>query len=269
MFPAGTNGHFLGNFLLPTVNVVAPNFRIDWKQSATPLKFIGSKFKTEAHETDFLQSLDTWVSHNTHGTVISHYRNISKIIKYNNSECWVRKIMPTVNIIGYCKNVFFKKHQLENVDSSELPMSDQIDGMLMNIADFYHQHNHDKDRPAEYIVNFDKLTDVQYLTALYEQVNGIPPDAAKLEWANQYISQQFAPILYCSSKNMEDIINQVNPQDMFDIAACLFMFENNWDSIDKNRLWTIDDFPATVDQAKKFLIAAGNNYTFTKGQNFA
>jgi hypothetical protein len=87
-----------------------------------------------------------------------------------------------------------------------------------------------------------------------------PSVTERIKFAEEYISKQFLPMSDCDSKSMEKIIKHVNPQDSFDIATVLFIYEKNHNTIDSNRMWTIDDLPNTVSDCIKFLISNKQNY---------
>ena len=82
-----------------------------------------------------------------------------------------------------------------------------------------------------------------------------------MQWAQQYIDQQFSLIDYIDSPSMTDIATHVQPQDFFDLAAVLFMYENYHNTVDRNRNWSIDHLPNDVNDALHFLLDNQKNYT--------
>jgi hypothetical protein len=48
---------------------------------------------------------------------------------------------------------------------------------------------------------------------------------------------------------------------LYDLAILLFMYEKNHNTVDQNRLWTINHIPVDVDQAVEFLVKNSKNYS--------
>lgn len=260
LFPAGTSGNFLAQFLSTFNDTPDPNFRIDWNQKSRAVDYIGPKGTNGSSEIDFLSTVDQWVQEENKHTMISHYRQISNLLKYSD-RCWIKKIVPGNYVLNYCKNVFFKKQTLETV-SYNTSIADLVDGMFMNIVDFYNQEVNDTDRPNGHTVEFYNLYNTDYLVSLYKEVNGVVPDTERINWAQLYIDKQFRMYKYPTAKSMQEIIDQINPQDEFDIAAVLFAYENNWKTVDRNRLWTIDNLPSSIDGCIEFLLNNAQKYKF-------
>lgn len=262
LFPAGTSGNFLASFLTTTDVQLSPNFRIDWNQANKAIDFIGPRKFDRYNESAYLESVNQWVQQEKGHTMISHYLGISNLLKYNDI-CWIRKIVSGKHILSHCKNVFYKKQELEFV-SYQTTMPVLVDGMMMNIGDFYNQHKLDYDRPDGYLIEFSKLQNIEYLIELYTEVNQAPPSLQQINWAEEYISKQFCLYEYPTSTVMSDIVSLIKPKDTFDVAAVLFTYENNWNTVDQNRLWSIDDLPNSVEDAVQFLLSNERNYTFFK-----
>ena len=112
-FQVGAGGNFLANFLSDDDVNVEADFRIDWPRQKNPL--IASFAPVTLDElvvADFLRKVDEWTKQTKTQTLITHYRNISNFIKYKDS-CWFRKIVPGKHILTYCKNVWYKKRELD------------------------------------------------------------------------------------------------------------------------------------------------------------
>jgi hypothetical protein len=114
------------------------------------------------------------------------------------------------------------------------------------------------------IIDFGKMYDINYLVQLYESANGHAPDHLRIQFAEEYIRKQYAPLHDSDATKIIDIIQHVDPQDPFDIALLLFLFERNHMTIDRNRQWTIDDMPNTVTESVDFLLDNSNNYSIFK-----
>ena len=136
--------------------------------------------------------------------------------------------------------------------------------MFFNIVEFYNCTKDDIDCPEDYLIEFCRLYDVDFLKNLYQEVNGKTAPLSKIDWANEWISKQFRLYEYTDSQNIEEIIKIINPQDAFDLAAVLFTYENNWNTLNQSRMWTINELPNTIEESKKFLISNAHNYTFFK-----
>jgi hypothetical protein len=185
---------------------------------------------------------------------VSELRDVDKLV-------WVRKIHPKTNLFGLIKNAHFKKQSLEFTDYSAADFNTKVDHAFIMIDDNYQTIKQDCDCPDDLTIDFGMLYNADYLATLFESVHGFPPDALKMDWAQTYIDQQFTKCNDCDYKDIQQIIDHVQPKDFFDVAAILFMYEKNHNTIDKNRLWTINDMPDNVNTALEFLVANSKNYT--------
>lgn len=243
------------------------NFRVDWKQdlNGSVVMASGGKGRIDTRLTEFkspeaLASLRRLILDDNRQVVISHYLQISQIAEYSDC-CWIRKIRPLTNVFGWIKNVHFKKQQLESVDYGEASMATRVDQALMFISDWYTLYKLDVDLPDDMLIDFGMLYDVEYLANLFEEANGFKAPPEKLEWASTYIQQQFDPIEDTASLDFDEILDLVKPKDFFDLAIALFIYENNHNTLDRNRNWTIDGLPDDLTDAVEFVRHNQKNYT--------
>ena len=264
LFHAGASGHFLANFLIVDKNLLRAQFRIDWQQYNTNIVFAGNSSSVDNRIVYFdktvLDKINEMLEHSTSQVILSHYLAVSQLRDVK-QDVWVRKIYPKTNIFGLIKNINFKKQSLEFVDYSQTDFRTRVDQAFMIIDDYYRMLRQDQDCPDDLTIDFGLLYNIQYLTDLFESVHGFSPDQLKLDWAQDYISQQFATCSDCDYKNMQQIIDYVQPKDFFDVALVLFIFEKNHNTIDQNRLWTIDHLPDNINDALAFFITNSTKYT--------
>lgn len=253
LFPAGASGNFLAAFLSPDDRSKA-QYRIDLGQSV-----FGATFLECYDNEEGLTKLIDEIKHGKNLTILSHYSRVSDLRQYSD-EAWIRKIFPKNNVFGWIKNVFFKKQHLEMVDWSRANFTRQLDGMLCNINDWYQWLKQDTDTPDDLVIDFDRVTDLDYLVSLHRQFNGFDPLPAKLEFAENYIKQQHR-INDTDSKDLQMIIDMINPTDIFDLAIIIFIYEKNHNTVDANRLWSIDHMPTDMSEALDFLKNNEKNYT--------
>jgi hypothetical protein len=250
LFPAGASGHFLASFLCANPNVIPPAFRLDMNQD------FGGVSKFCKTYDDIVSELDN----STTRIIVSHFQEVTKLRSHKNAP-QLYKIYPKTNVFGWIKNVFAKKQLLETVDYSGADFVMQIDIHFMHIHDFYTQLKLDQDLPDDVVIDFGQLYDIEYLTELYTVVNRHPPAQETLDFARQYIDKQFPPMDDCVSLDLQEIISHVNPQDNFDLATLIFIYEKNHNTVDRNRLWSIDDLPTTIEGSIEFLLKNEKNYT--------
>ena len=216
LFPAGASGNFLAAFLTTGKNLVNAQYRIDLGQTVSSAIFVDS---------DLDQIKDT-VINDYHQTILSHYRNVSDLREFQ-SQYWLRKIYPCTNLFGWLKNVFYKKQQIEKVDVSRAEMLVQFDFMFENMKHFYFWLKEDTDCPENLTIDFGKIKNIDYLIDLYVDANGQHPDDEKINFAVEYINVQSPTIDDCDYLDIEDIVDLINPQDLYDVAALLFIYEKN------------------------------------------
>jgi hypothetical protein len=264
LFHAGAGGNFLANFLVVDKNLLAPQFRIDWQQSTNNITFVGNSSSVDRRIVFFdktvLDKIHNMLEHNSPQILLSHYIEVSQFQNVK-EDVWVRKIYPKTNIFGLIKNINFKKQILEFTDYSGADFRTQVDQAFIIIDDYYGMIKQDQDCPNDLTIDFGLLYNIQYLADLFESVHGFPPDNLKIEWAQTYIDQQFAACSDCDLKDMQQIIDHVSPKDFFDVALVLFIYEKNHNTIDRNRLWTIDNLPDNVTDALAFFITNSTKYT--------
>ena len=264
LFQAGSSGHFLAS-LLTTGNIfVLPNTRIDLGQTISSAVFITGDHSPDSKFNDFesdlcLQNIKNAIVHDQRQVILSHYQHVSKLREFESTN-WIKKIVPGTNIFGWIKNLVYKKQHVESVDLKNTSFRFQVDTNLMNLNTWYQSNLQDTDTPEDMIIDFGSICNMTYLADLYQSVNGSALDKSRIKFAEEYISKQFLPMSDCDSTSMEEIIQHVNPQDSFDIATVLFIYEKNHNTIDSNRMWTIDDLPNTVSDCIEFLISNKQNY---------
>jgi hypothetical protein len=264
LFQAGSSGNFLAA-LLTTGNIfVLPNTRIDLGQRISSAVFISGEQSSDKRFNDFdsdvcLKNIKTAIMHDQRQVILSHYQQVSELREFESTN-WIKKIVPGTNIFGWIKNIVHKKQYVELVDTRSTNFRYQVDGNLMNLKTWYDLNQQDKDVPTNMTVDFGRMYDITYLADLYKSANGSYPDDLRIKFAEEYINKQFPPLGDCDSNSMIDIIEHVKPLDSFDIATALFIYEKNHNTIDSNRLWSIDDLPNTVSGSIEFLIANERNY---------
>ena len=264
LFQAGSSGNFLATLLTTGTIFVLPNARIDLGQTLSSAVFISGEQSPDIKFNDFdsdvcLKNIKNAIMHDQRQVILSHYQQIS-LLKEFESTNWIKKIVPGSNIFGWIKNIVYKKQYVEMVDLTKARFQHQVDENLMNLATWYNLYLQDNDTPADMIIDFGRMYDITYLTDLYKSANGSLPDDLRIKFAEKYISNQFPPLNDCDSKSIIDIIEHVNPKDPFDIATALFIYEKNHNTIDCNRLWTIDNLPNTIPECIEFLIENERNY---------
>jgi len=266
LFQAGSSGNFLAAFLTVGNIFVLPNNRIDLGQKVSSAIFVSGESSHDKRFIDFdsdicLANIKTAIVNSPQQVILSHYQKISKLREFESTN-WIKKVAPTNNIFGWIKNIMYKKQYVEKIDFRQTAMTQQVDACFVNLQNWYEINRVDIDCPSDMIIDFDKINDITYLVDLYKSANGNHPDDMRIKFAEEYISKQFSPINDCDKMSIIDIVEHVDPKDAFDIATALFIYEKNHNTIDSNRLWTIDDLPNTVPECIEFLIANEKNYSF-------
>jgi hypothetical protein len=269
LFPAGASGHFLSAFLSHDEIIdTLPNFRLDLGQTLSSALFVSGEPVPNGRFDDFeshrcLTNIKNCIVEGEHQTILSHYLKISELREFENTV-WIRKIVPITNLFGWIKNIVYKKKYIEQIDCRQQAFAQQVDGCFMDLITWTEINRTDQDRPDDLIIDFGKMYDINYLVQLYESANGHSPDHLRIQFAEEYIRKQYASLHDSDATKMIDIIQHVDPQDPFDIALVLFLFERNHMTIDCNRQWTINDMPNTVTEAVDFLLNNANNYLIFK-----
>lgn len=268
LFPAGASGNFLANFLLVDHQYLPrAQFRIDYLQPGHKAIMVGSGGQSvvDSRQNDFksprtLMNIMQLIDQAACQIVISHYAAVSDLRQYQH-QVWLRKIYPFTNVIGWIKNLHFKKQQLESVDYSQMSLSERVDQCQLFLQGWYNIRQQDQDIPEDLVLDFGSLYNLDYLAALFQEANGFSAPDSKLEWAQMYIDQQFDPIEDMSEQDLGTIVSTIQPKDFFDLAAALFVYEKNHNTVDQNRRWSIDDLPNDFDAAIDFLLRNQKNYT--------
>jgi hypothetical protein len=264
LFQVGASGHFLAEFLNTGDITVLPNQRIDRRQRLSSV-FVDEtsaeyQFKGGC-SADCINSIKSAISNQDQRIILSHCDAVSEFQPFTNLA-WIKKIVPNTNFFGWIKNAVYKTQDIDRVIKKN--MAQQIDFYFTNMKHWYNIDRADQDRPSDMTIDFGKLYDIQHLIDLYRSANGCEPDHTRIDFAEQYVSKQFAPIDDCESTDIRDIIEHVTPRNSFDMATVLFMYEKNHDSIDQNRQWTLEDFPDSIPQCIEFLTANSQNYSIFK-----
>ena len=268
LFQVGASGHFLAEFLNTGDITVLPNQRIDYKQRLSSV-FVDEtsadhQFKGGC-SVDCIDAIKKAIAIRDRRIILSHCDAVSEFKQFTD-KVWIKKILPNTNFFGWIKNAVYKTHNIDQVMKQNI--AQQIDFCFTNLKHWYEINLADQDRPGDMTVDFGKLYDIQHLIELYRSANGFEPDTTRIEFAEQYISNQFDPMDDCSATGMGEIIDHINPKNSFDIATALFIYEKNHHSIDQNRWWTTNDFPDSISQCIEFLIANSKKYSiFSKDSN--
>ena len=253
LFPAGASGHFLASFLTTGQVFVQSQYRMDLGQTISSSIFVPSNLDKIKHT----------ILEDSRQTILTHYNQVSDLRELQD-QCWIRKIYPKTNVFGWLKNVFYKKQQIESINVSQAEMLCQFDFMFENMKDSYFALKEDCDFPEDLTIDFGQMKDLDYLKQLYLEANEVDAPDEQIEFAQNYIDLQGKNIEDCNSLDIQDIVKLVNPQDLYDLAILLFVYEKNHNTIDCNRLWTIDDLPIEIDRAVAFLIDNSKKYSIFK-----
>ena len=267
LFAAGTGGNFLANWLLVDNDLLPnPSFRIDKVQQTTDrIQFIsGHRGQVDSRLNDFdseqcLRALVDWLYNSQAQIALSHYRQIYQLQPYVD-QAWIRKIHPVTNIFGCLKNICYKKQHQDWINYSQTPFSYQFDQIFEGLKDWYFKLTTDTDSPEDLLIDFGKLYNIDYLNNLFVEANGIEPDSVKIFWAQQYLEKQYTIMDDCDYLDLQQIINHINPTDVFDLAVVLFIYEKNNKTIDSNRLWSINNLPNTVEEGIDFFLENSRRY---------
>jgi hypothetical protein len=265
LFQVGASGHFLAEFLTSQDIKALPTQRIDCGQKLSSV-FVDEtrpeyQFKGGC-SVDCINAVKTTISSQDNRIILSHCDAVSEFRQFSD-QVWIRKILPITNFFGWIKNAVYKTHNVGSVIN--LGIAQQIDFFFTNLKYWFEIDRADLDRPSDMIIDFGKLYDIQYLTDLYRSANDQDPGPSRIEFAKQYASKQFAPIHDCESTHMIDIVTHIDPRDSFDIAAALFIYEKNHNTIDQNRRWNLADFPNSITGCIEFLMANSPNYSILQG----
>lgn len=269
LFPVGASGNFLTALVTTGKINVLPNHRIDLGQTISSAIMIHGDESPDKRFVDVtsdrcLANIKDAIVNDPHQVIMSHYLGVSQLREFADT-CWIRKISPITNKFGWIKNVYSKKQTVEQTDYTNTSFRYQVDIGVLEIAQLYEMQATDTDLPSDMTIDFGKLSDIEFLKELYASANGEDIDSMRLEFAKNYIGKQGKAVDDCDSKNLADIIKHVDPQDAFDVATVLFIYEKNHNTVDKNRLWTIDDLPNSLSDSLEFLVSNADNYTIFKG----
>jgi hypothetical protein len=250
LFHPGASGHFLSEFLANDDDgILKPQFRLDFMQQSNSAVFASD-----------LPTIRNLIVNGLRDTILSHEMNIEQLSDLADN-LWIKKIYPCSNLFGLIKNIVFKKQQVEIIDWSSSHYLQQFDGYFENISNWYSRLSQDPCPVPEQLIDFGQLYNIDYLASVHESYHGKSPNLNKINFAQDYIKKQFLPINDTTSTDINKIIQQVNPSSLFDLAVVLFIYEKNYNTVDQNRMWTIDSLPGDLDSAVSFLIGNAKNYT--------
>lgn len=268
-FPPGGSGNFLVDFLDKRTTKLRSEFRADSKAVENPGRvMLASNYSAQNHiQADFTDRKGiteniSRILENPPSFILTHFCDL-KFLKDNIPNAQFIKIYPQSNLFGLIKNVFFKKRETEVVSYTFIDnLAEKIDQAFITINDSYHQLIADADTTNSDIIDFGQLYSIDFLTALYKKIYHVLPDQFKIVQAKKYIDAQFDKIEDMpEALDFGDILAHVDPQDYFDLAVCLFIYERNHSTIDKNRLWDITQIPNDLGLAKHFLLENSKNYS--------
>jgi hypothetical protein len=279
MFPAGSGGNFLANWLTPDDDaLMQPNYKIDAVENTNRYRralFLGEGYgvqpwvglggtvndltkldRDSIYWQEFLNQIRE-IKQAKKPILITHVTDEAVIKSYLDDVETCITIWPYTNEFGYIRSII-NKNILFNMDQS------QKDGLrfedVLDIVKVQYRLWLDKEDPLENskIIDYGNLTDIGYLIELYQNIIGEPPSVARMRWAKQYIAVQNKPIRDTNSKNYKRLREEIDPRSLIDLGILTFMYEMN--NPELKRIWSIDDVPRDFDSAADFLYANRNNY---------
>lgn len=266
LFYPGGSGQFLSQFLSH-----------DWDKSEAKLRLdtgIINELQAQDRQVYMIagKSYDRWneedrnkicemLENGNNQIILSHHLNISDFRKYSN-EVWTRKIFPKTNVFGMIKNNQLKKYDLELTNYTTTNLGTRVDNIFLIMHELYKDLRGDKDTPDDLTIDFGMLYDIDFLIDQHKDVHGYRPHDEKIAWAEKYIELQFEPIEDCDYKDIDQLIEYIQPKDPFDVALLIYLYEKNNDTIDIGRLgWSIDKLPNSIDDAVLYIKENSKRYS--------
>lgn len=266
MFPGGCSGHFMADWLTLNDELMRPAaFQIDnWKTGDSPIDviklpdpwYLEERFKLgmisdlsllNDDEMEFLLNQIKRIPDRVSDVVYTHITDhdaLSQLIPYSANYVI---IWPHNNKFGWIKTAYHKNGVL---DTSIIDPRIRLFEHLFNFISMYDQEFDKMKLRSSSSFDYANITNMEELVLLYRSINGFDPSESKILWAQKYIDQQFKAINECASLNYADLMDNVNPTDLFDLAVLVYQFEKNNPSL--KRKWTIDDVPTDYNLALEF-----------------
>lgn len=219
VFREGHSGHFLRAVLLNDPATVA-NFRIN----------------------DYL-------SVEKYGINIQLTHDPMDILNY---DC-VFRILPTRKIYNAIYNIFMKKMLVEEFPGFDLAgwVDDPVfwyDKCYYNIQEYYHKiHNDIATNTIQNVIDFDQLTDINYLTKVLQQNFHVEFDDNRSALVENYANMQLKIDLedddtLLMQEILEPITDSMLLQNPWFWAYAVFKFEHNNNLTGEHRLWSVNNF---------------------------
>jgi hypothetical protein len=178
------------------------------------------------------------------------------------ADC-VFRILPTRKIYNPIYNIFMKKTLVEEFPDFDLSnwISDPVywyDKCYYHIQEYYNKiHNDIATNTIQHVIDFDRLTDIEYLTNLLQQHFHVEFDANRYALVERYAELQLKiDLVDDTTRSMQDILapisNSMLLQNPWFWAYAVFKFEHNNNLAEHHRLWSINDF--NVPQTRNNLL---------------
>jgi hypothetical protein len=182
--------------------------------------------------------LSIQLTHNVHDTL--------------GSDC-VLRILPTRNIYNAIYNIFMKKILIEEFPAIDLAnwVDDPVfwyDKCYYHIQEYYHRiHNDISTNTIQHVIDFDQLTNLEYLTDLLHQYFHLEFTDNRRALVAKYSELQLQINLEDDSTvDMQDILAPVTDhmllQNPWFWAYAVFKFEHNNNLTEQHRLWSVNNF---------------------------
>jgi hypothetical protein len=219
VFREGYSGHFLRAVILNHPSTVA-NFRID--------------DRLLSHNKELYVQL----THDTHAI-----SNTDRIFR----------ILPTRKIYNPIYNNFMKKILVEEFPNFDLAnwINDPVfwyDKCYYHIQEYYSKiHNDISTNTIQHVIDFDQLTDTEYLSNMLQQEFQLELDANRRALVKNYAELQLKiDLIDDTTLLMQDILSPITDsmllQNPWFWAYAVFKFEHNNNLTENRRLWSINNF---------------------------
>lgn len=164
----------------------------------------------------------------------------------------VVRILPNKKIYNAIYNNFMKKVLVEDFPEFELPQwvnntVEWYDRCYQNMCEFYNLIKQDIETNIyPEVVNFDLLTEEQYMDSVLKQYFGVELTPARITLLNEYKALQLNIDLEDNTdtsmeKIVEPLTNQMLVENPWFWAYCIFKYEHNNNINETQRLWTINN----------------------------
>jgi hypothetical protein len=216
----------------------------------------------EGHSGHFLQAVILDRPAESAGyRMTDYYQNInSKVFLTHNTESVDRskfspvfRILPTYNIYNAIYNIFTKKILIEEFPKFDLStwVDDPVfwyDKCFYHIQECYHCIKNDiATNTIKNIVDFDKLTSIDYMEQWLRQNFNITMTANRRQLINNYTKLQLEIELKDNTvTSMHEIVTQLSDsmltQNPWFWAYAVFKFEHNNNLPESSRSWSVTQF---------------------------